>query len=263
MQTSFWDTDQSLQLNGSLTPAKSLENEQQKDGSLTCQCGKEMSACLIHPSTPEEWVASMRDSLARILALPENKQGLAKKHVVASTVKSSASLGWFDPVTCSWKTSQQSFLTDLEQYLETWPRSGMTQSGYAYELPIVGRITLEIDGGYLPTPTVSSGAQVAWNKTPGQTVGTTLAGYVRYWPTPLARDSRTVRGGARTANSLGTEPLITQVAEVEGLEDGALNPDWVEWLMGFPIGFSASKDWAVRKSRSKPPLPGNSLGENK
>jgi hypothetical protein len=29
---------------------------------------------------------------------------------------------------------------------------------------------------------------------------------------------------------------------------GSLNPEWVEWLMGFPLGFTALKHWATRSS---------------
>jgi hypothetical protein len=30
---------------------------------------------------------------------------------------------------------------------------------------------------------------------------------------------------------------------------GALNPQFVEWLMGYPIDHTASKDWATQSSR--------------
>ncbi len=53
-----------------------------------------------------------------------------------------------------------------------------------------------------PTPTVSTGAQTKENPTPGQTGGTSLAGAVN----------------------------------VANQETGSLNPEFVEWLMGFPIG---------------------------
>jgi len=32
-----------------------------------------------------------------------------------------------------------------------------------------------------------------------------------------------------------------QVAEDEGVKVGALNPTWVEWLMGFPLGWTDLK----------------------
>lgn len=72
------------------------------------------------------------------------------------------------------------------------------------------------------------------------------------WPTPICRDSRTVKGGARTINAVGSEPLITQVAIAEGATDGALNPSWVEWLMGWPVGWTDLKPLATAKFHSAP-----------
>jgi len=234
-------------LSGTDAFAKSSENEQQMDGSQICKCGKGMSGCSIHPNTPDEWIAFMQDSLARILASPVIRQGLAKKRAVASTVKLSALLGFYEPNTSTWRMSQHSFLMDSEQSLQTWPRSGMTLNGYAYELPTVGRITIGIGGlDYVPTPTVTSGAQVAWDKTPRQTGGTTLAGYVKYWPTPTSRNAKETNAPSEAERN--TPTLAAAVG-------GTLNPTWVEWLMGFPIGFTVLKDWETRKSRSKQQSP--------
>jgi hypothetical protein len=36
---------------------------------------------------------------------------------------------------------------------------------------------------------------------------------------------------------------------VVSLENGALNPTWVEWLMGFPLGWTDSGPSATRSSR--------------
>jgi hypothetical protein len=30
---------------------------------------------------------------------------------------------------------------------------------------------------------------------------------------------------------------------------GALNPTWVEWLMGYPAEYTVLKDWAILSSR--------------
>lgn len=250
-------------LSGMDTAAKSSENEPQMDGSQACECGKGMSECSIHPSTPEKWIASMRDSLARTLALPGIKLALDMRHDQAFIEKSSVSLALFDPATCSLKTCQQSFLTDSEPYSQTLPRWGSLRNGVVSEHPIAAHPITETGGGvWLPTPTVSSGAQVAWDKTPGQTGGTTLAGFVKWFPTPKAQDSRHamsrhLKGGVRWMGNLGE--MVQQWEDTPG----HLNPDWVEWLMGFPTEFTASKDWATRKSLSKPPSPGNcSEGNN-
>lgn len=57
-----------------------------------------------------------------------------------------------------------------------------------------------------------------------------LAKAVKFWPTPVASDANGTHGGnmhgsLRTAVSLSGER-------------GLLNPTWVEWLMGFPIGWT-------------------------
>lgn len=283
--TSFSDTGQLSLLSGNHTPAKSYANEPPKDGSPTCTCGKEMSDCSIHPSTPEKWIASMRDSLAKTLALLESRQAYLREPDQGFTEKSCALLASLDRDTCSWRTLQQSFLTDSEPFSQTWPRWGMTQGGYAYAHPMSERRITATGGGYLPTPTVSSGAQVAWDKTPGQTGGTTLEGFVRwfptpntqgyrsdgelailskvatseaefiamshraakskrekYWPTPTAHNAKECN--AKSESQRNTPTLAAQAG-------GKLNPDWVGWLMAFPIGWANSKAMETRRCRSK------------
>lgn len=268
MQTSFWDTHQSLQSNGSHTLAKSSASEPQTDGSQTCQCGKGMFDCLIHPSTRDEWIASMRDSLAKICQSQETRQELALKQEVASTVKSSASLAWFDRDTSSWKTSQQSLLSDSEQSCQTWPRSGMTRNGYAYALPIVGLRITGTDGGYLPTPDTNNHRDGRVlrkdnNLAEGGRHGVSLHHFATMFPTPATRDYK----GARlpeTMEATGRNPKTNSLPDAVGEQSGLrLNPTWVEWLMGFPIGFTALKDSAMLKSRSKRQSRGNCSEENK
>jgi hypothetical protein len=200
LPTSFSDTRQLSLLSGNPMPAESYESEPQTAGSLACKCGKGMSDCSIHPSTRESWIASMQDSLAKTLASLESRQAYLRAPDQVFTAKSCALLASLSPEKSFWKTSQQSFLTDLEPYSQTWPRWGMTAGGSAFAHPMSERRITETDGSYLPTPTVTTGAQVAWDKTPGQTGGTSLAGWVKYWPTPTtdsasSRSKRYAQGG--------------------------------------------------------------------
>lgn len=172
LPTSSWDTRQLSLLSGMDTPVKSCESVPPMDGFQACECGKGTFGCSIHPSTRDKWIAFMRDSLAQTLALPEIRQGLARKHVVAYTAKSYASLAWFDQRDCSWKTSQTSFLTDSGRCSVTWPRSGMTANGFAYELPTVEPATNVTAGGLWPTPVAHDAKKGAYpseynRKTPG------------------------------------------------------------------------------------------------
>jgi hypothetical protein len=202
LQTSYLDTRQLSLLSGMDTPAKSSDNEHQTDGSQACKCGRGTLDCLIHPSTPEAWTAYMQDSLARILALPENKQGLALKREVASTVKSSASLAWLDQNSCTWKTSQTSLLMDSEPYSQTLPISGMLVNGQLYELPIVGRLTNVTDGGVC-------------------------------FPTPTAHDAKK---GAYPSEYNRNTPGIAVIL------GGKPSPMFQEWQMGWPINHTALKE---------------------
>ena len=204
LPTSFSATDQLPLLSGMDTPAKSCGNEQQTDGFPACECGKGTFNCLIHPSTPASWTLFMRDSLAKTLVSLESKQAYLMEPDQVFTVKSCESLAWYDQNSCSWRTYQQSFLTDSEPYLETWPRWGMTQGGFAYAHPMSERRITETDGfSWLPTPTSSdpqlerrakhgkhfqtSTGTVRRKNEDGSSSMLGLAGYVRMWPTPTAR----------------------------------------------------------------------------
>ena len=80
----------------------------------------------------------------------------------------------------------------------------------------------------------------------------TLTGYVRMFPTPTARDSKSER---RLKYNRWT---TTQLAEPIG---GILNPNWVEWLMGWPTGWTDLKPLEMGKFREWCEQHGFCLGE--
>ena len=43
-------------------------------------------------------------------------------------------LGFYDPDTHCWKTSQGTLVSDSVTFLQTWPRAGITRNGIAYQL---------------------------------------------------------------------------------------------------------------------------------
>jgi hypothetical protein len=86
----------------------------------------------------------------------------------------------------------------------------------------------------------------------GNGFGTPLAIAVRLWPTPVSRDKRTFKGAQHMSSWTGAEGLAETVAREEATRDGALNPEWVEWLMGYPPGWTdcgVSETPSSRKSR--------------
>jgi hypothetical protein len=64
----------------------------------------------------------------------------------------------------------------------------------------------------------------------------------KMWPTPCANEDAAGRPGSKMQKMLGNHP------DVRGdLTGGTLNPDWTEWLMGWPIGHTASAPLATDK----------------
>ena len=62
---------------------------------------------------------------------------------------------------------------------------------------------------------------------------------VKYWPTPSTRDYKGGYIGGRVRNgkvSRDTLDVAVQHTDNQEKTNGTLNPTWVEWLMGFPIG---------------------------
>ena len=61
----------------------------------------------------------------------------------------------YDPGTRSWRTFQGSLFAEWETYSETWPRSGMTRNGIAYQRQPSAPLTAETECGSWPTPTAT------------------------------------------------------------------------------------------------------------
>lgn len=194
--------------------------------------------------------------------------------------------GWsarYDRDSCSWKTAQLSLLGDLEPFSVIFPRSGMTRDGLLWELPMLERPTNETGYGcLLPTPVSIDAGSGRVNKSVGsskerptlalmarknlwptptvcgnynrkgasKTSGDGLATAVRMWPKPTAYNAKETN--APSESTRNTPTLASQAG-------GPLNPDWVEWLMGWPIGHTALKPSETAKYRNAELLLGESL----
>ena len=133
--------------------------------------------------------------------------------------------GWlakYDPATSSWKTAQCSLISEEAESLQTLPRSGMTRDGLLWEQPTLVRPIKETGSGW--------------------------------WPTPAARDYKGANGFQRTQEKLaqgkgaqmGQLPNAVQQALGRPI-GGTLNPDWTEWLMGWPSGWTDLRPLATDK----------------
>jgi hypothetical protein len=165
----------------------------------------------------------------------------------------------------------QSTLFDLSGYFSKTPHASepkadtsSSQTWWRVDIPgataCLGRLmsvrrTSAIDGGYLPTVTATSHKQGFRSMAGGSSQGRPLlAKAALSWPTPAATDHKTpYRGGAlMRQKAIRSKPLRDAISAPVG---GKLNPLWVEWLMGWPlghteIGLAASAVLATGKSRS-------------
>ena len=118
--------------------------------------------------------------------------------------KCTESLAYWNQESLCWRMSQQSLLWVEQMSLEALPKSGMTVNGRLYQLHNVEHPTEEIDGFVLPTPTAHLFKE---------------GGY----PAEHKRDSPTIH--------------VVVGAKHSGQNPKYLNPQFVEWMMGFP------QDW--------------------
>jgi hypothetical protein len=176
-----------------------------------------MSDCSIHPNTPGKWIASMRDSLARIF----QSQGRALESMAKEadyTVKHSASLMWYDPASSSWKTHQQSLVSGLEPYSETWPRAGMMRDGQCWPLPMLerpidgngGGVSVNGERRSLPTPQKSDHKGPNMSGSDSQSAKG-LATIAAKWPTPRKCSAMAAMITPESANNADRFPNLETV----------------------------------------------------
>jgi hypothetical protein len=161
----------------------------------------------------------------------------------------------------------------------------MTADGQCWALPMLGRRTSGIDCGLLlPTPcTVDSGSYFNRSNSPGAALRPTLGAMAKHalWPTPTVCGNYNRKGASATSGD-GLATWVRERVPTPTTQDAAnnggpsqsertLNPDWVEWLMGWPVGWTdttreevETHDWSaepvdvprvtIRKDRRVPRL---------
>lgn len=173
-------------------------------------------------------------------------------------------LAIWNPVTDRWELEQETIFGHSDAYSETWPTSGMTANGVAYELPTWEHHTADTEysssqhgeGSLLPTPTASeaSGAGQPPNKTGGPNLRTAIA----LLPTPTAerpdgrKSEQFAKGRANFYEIIKEDQwgkyfdAITRWERIHGIAPPPtvespggkqqLNAKFVEWLMGLEPG---------------------------
>ena len=246
--------------------------------SETESCLGSRSGMMCRPSTATHGEGESMSSLAGSHARTSAQPGKAQESMGQGLECGSTwpgSFARFDPDSCSWRTPQCSLLAGLDEFSATWPRWGMMRSGACWELSTLAPRTEEIESGLLPTPLASiathggpnqrdssgrPGLQMAammWptpragnpGSRPNGKGGRILAeevaiaeglrerGKSKHFPTPRAGDGEK-RGNFDLKSPRNGLPAAAKQSDPTG---GQLNPDWVEWLMGWLIGWTDSK----------------------
>lgn len=207
--------------------------------------------------TSQDPMFSVEDTPASHSALPATGK--------ANRTRDTSFHGWpvpfaiFDPGTQSWKTYPAISLWDSEPFKDSWPRSGMTQDGIAYQLLPSAPRTSAIEfssslhhgpnsDGLWPTATTQDHA------TRYAQGGMPLGMAARMWPTPVTNKLTGGSGPYRKIKKMLEAGLVTEeeFRSMTAGNGGRLNPQWVEWLMGFPIGWTDLEDSEMPSSHKSP-----------
>ena len=256
MQISFLDTLQSSPSSSTRSRHNACGSRETPDGSQGCKCSKETFGCSIHPTWRDEWIASMQDSLAKIFQSPVLAQAL-KEAEAAFGRRLPESLARYDHENCSWRTAQPSLLGDSDEFSETWPSWGTMLNDACYQRPQSVPRTYVLDGGVspdnmLPMPTATTAKQGPGSTAGGSSAGRPLLHRAQMtWPTPCASASKGSSPNALTRRNGKSRENDRIDHAVMASDGGQLNPVWVEWLMGWPLGATESRHLETVKSRSR------------
>ena len=99
---------------------------------------------------------------------------------------------WFDPASSCWRTWQRCLVEGWTLFSGSFPRSGMTRNGIAYQRAPLVRLTDATESGLLPTPEASNTKAVAL-----RSAGRSPRNFLAPWPTPKAMDSRSAGPGTK------------------------------------------------------------------
>jgi len=99
-----------------------------------------------------------------------------------------------------------------------------------------------------PTPVASDATRGADQRNRENAGGPNLLSAVQMFPTPTSRDWKDTPGMAmesvnpdgsrRDRTELLPGRIYSQIPEEDRKSSGQLNPTWVEWLMGYPLGWT-------------------------
>jgi len=253
------DGEQSAQLSGKNTQQAYCSQDKMTEYSRLSRFG--MTYKHLTESRGEELLMLyLEDFHAKTSALPEKELELMASDQECGG-KWQELLAKLDLGTLLWKTPQCLFAEDLGQSLQIWPRWGSMRNGECYQQPMLEQTTKGTEFGLSqkinwPTPTCQDAnkATKKYRENHQNNLTAMVFNPHKMFPTPTSRDHK---GGYRTESlirkdgkSRALDALPNAVLDGKGSETvtGHLNPTWVEWLMGWPLGWTDLKPLATDKS---------------
>lgn len=181
----------------------------------------------------------------------------------ASGGKCTGLLAKYDRNMSLWRTPQCSLLAGLDVFLGTWPRSGMMRNGWCWERTTwVPRMSVSACGYLLSTPPLGQGMKFATPQARDFRTGEArrwdnparsrnLNDQIAKFPTPRTKGMCGGSGAFQKMKALEAEGIVTteERKQMTAGSGGQLNPTWVEWLMGWPLEWTALKPLATGKYR--------------
>lgn len=215
-------------VNRSLSKTCAQDDCQKRPCGTTCELSRPMLSWIEWISSPQAGHARIFLSAALAVAWTEAEADLF--------LKSSDAFATCDHNSSSWKTHQLSLFGELTEYCWDSMRFGMMRAGQLFQPQKWAPRTFAKDFSYLlPTPTASEyGTGGNGVKKGKQKPVLSLNHMARHnlWPTPRASDG----DKGSSTQLLGGKPSLA--AKAAAGESGKLNPEFVEWLQGFPVGWT-------------------------
>lgn len=208
------------------------------------------------PSTdahgPRTSMSSAPDFPARTLAA----QALARALTVsapASGAKWCALPVRFDRASSGWKTAHSLWEEDLPECSVTLPAWGCMHDGECWERTTWERPTSANECGWLPTPTKTDANGRTYHYSRGDKTKAvpSLPGVVKLLPTPAATDWKGQYTWETVKKRMAMARGVRLPEELSRRVGKAIipNPEFWEWMMGWPIGSTALQPLAMDKFR--------------
>lgn len=177
-----------------------------------------------------EWLTSLQPASHANRFQTQGKGKVVKIKEICGRQQSSV-FAKYDRNLSSWKTLQASLLTNtLEDYTDKWPSVGIMLNGQCWELPILEQSTIGKGSDFWHTPKVSD--SVKREMSVNSRGEPTLSGQVRLFP---------------KGNLPNIQQQKIKAKSWKKKDIGFLSPMWVDWLMGFPIGWTDLKPLQMHK----------------